>query len=260
MTGKSSSDTSSTHSPGHSDHCCCAHCEPERHQDVTAPLISFADVDFDREHGQHILSGINLTVDHGDFLAITGPNGGGKTTLLRLMLGLLKPTRGTISYYDAGGAPSKRPAFGYLPQKNSVDSRFPITVEEVVRSGLLADSISRDRHNALIEKALEDVDLSDYASRPIGRLSGGQLQRALLARAIVAERDILVMDEPLSYIDVRFEEKLYGLIERLARKTTIILVSHQMSRIAGMANRHILVDGTLTECCARHHWFNPECS
>lgn len=247
------------HLPGHSDHCCCAHCEPDRHGTDTAPLISFRDVDFDREEGRHILSGINLTVDHGDFIAITGPNGGGKTTLLRLMLGLLRPTRGSISYFDSTGAPSRRPSFGYLPQKNSVDSHFPITVAEVVHSGLLGLDLSRNTQQEMIARALGEVDLTDYASRPIGRLSGGQLQRALLARAIVARREVLVMDEPLSYIDVHFEEKLYTLIEHLSADATIILVSHQMSRIAGMANRHILVDRTLTECSARHHWFNPEC-
>lgn len=244
-------------SPGHSEHCRCGECchDKDRHR-----LIRLENINFGRE-GRSVLTDINFTVDSGDFVAITGPNGGGKTTILRIILGLLRPETGSVIFYGADGAPVPSLRFGYLPQKNSVDSRFPITVGEVVASGLLAekgmDSATKRR---LIGESLAAVELADLAGRPIGKLSGGQLQRALLARAIVRRPSVLILDEPLSYIDKHFEEKLYPLIADIARRSTVLLVSHEMSHIAGMANRHIIVDHTLTECSARHHYMEPECT
>lgn len=222
-------------------------------------LMSLCDVYFERE-GHRILSDVNLTVDRGDFMAITGPNGGGKTTMLRLILGLLKPTAGKIVYYDEQGKPASHPRFGYLPQKNSVDSHFPITVREVVESALLPYStLSSAEKRDRVDAALDKIEMSALQHRPIGNLSGGQLQRALFARAIVSAPPVLVLDEPLSYLDKHFEQHLYRIIADMASSTTIVLVSHEMSQIAGMANRHIIVDHTLHECVAEHHWMRSEC-
>lgn len=223
-------------------------------------MLSLCEVSFRRED-REVLSDINFTADRGDFIAITGPNGGGKTTLLRLILGLLKPTEGKIVYYDEAGQTSDlTPKFGYLPQKNSVDSHFPITVGEVVASGLLgtkgmSDAERRER----VAEVLRLIEMSDLAGRPIGRLSGGQLQRALFGRAIACNPAILVLDEPLSYIDKHFEKHLYSIISEMAPHTTILLVSHEMSQISAMANRHIIVDHRLHECTAAHHYLKPEC-
>lgn len=224
------------------------------------PLLSINGLTFCRDN-KTILSDINLTVNRGDFMAVTGPNGGGKTTLLRLILGLLAPTSGNIIYYDTEGRPaSTRPVFGYLPQKNSVDAHFPITVAEVVASGLLGvRNLDKASKGARIEATLERIGLADLADRPIGRLSGGQLQRALFGRAIIAEAPVLVLDEPLSYIDKHFEERLYGIVDDISRQATVILVSHEMSAIGAMANRHIKVDHTLCECTAAHHYTAPQC-
>lgn len=241
---------------GHSLHCRCGSCE--HHPGGSRPLLSLIDVSFAREERQ-VLSDVNLTVDSGDFVAITGPNGGGKTTLLRLILGLLKPDRGKICFYDTSGKETPAlPAFGYLPQKNSVDALFPITVREVVESGLLCEHLSAQEQEERVAQALETVVLSHLASRPIGRLSGGQLQRAMLARAIVRRPSVLVLDEPLSYIDLAFEQKLYDILEAESHHSTVLLVSHQMSRVGALANRHIIIDHTLDECTAHIHYLPEE--
>lgn len=226
---------------------CCHHPEPvEVHLHVTdRPLIELHDVTMRRE-SRVVLDNVNLRINRGDFVAITGPNGGGKTTMLRIILGLLKPTSGSVHF------PSGRPSVGYLPQKNSIDSHFPISVREVIASGLLG-SEPTESANVLIDRALERVEMTDLADRPIGRLSGGQLQRALLGRAIVSSPSLLVLDEPLSYVDKHFESHIYRLIASIAPNATIILVSHEMTTIAAMANRHIVVDRSVSECSAKRH-------
>ena len=212
-------------------------------------LIRIENLSFRRDD-RNILTNVNLTVERGDFVAITGPNGGGKTTLLRLILGLLKPSTGTITIADEHG---HKTSIGYLPQKNSVDSQFPISVHEVVSSGLLAQkNMSKVEKERRVAEVLGLIELVDYSRQSIGRLSGGQLQRALFGRAIISRPEILVLDEPLSYLDNHFEERLYHIIDELSRHTTILLVSHQMSRISRMANRHLLIDHTVQECNMPH--------
>ena len=218
------------------------------------PLITISGVGMNYD-GRQVLHSVDATVRHGDFVAITGPNGGGKTTLLRIVLGLLKPTQGRIEYCGRC-----HPTIGYLPQKNSVDAHFPITVREVVASGLLADkSLSAAEKTARTEEYIRMVDLSAYASRPIGRLSGGQLQRALLGRALVSQPAVLVMDEPLSYLDKHFEARLYDILRALRERTTILLVSHEMNTIDRMATVHWIVDRTLHICPAEHHYAHGGC-
>lgn len=208
------------------------------------------------------LSDVNFTVDEGDFVAVTGPNGGGKTTLLKVILRLIVPTRGTV-IFRSHGEEVKQLKIGYLPQKNVIDNRFPITVEDVVLSGLLGDRNLLRRftreETALADSMLELVGMADRRRSPIGALSGGQLQRTLLGRALISNPNVLVLDEPLSYIDKHFESQLYDIIADYARHTTIILVSHEMTTISQMANRHIIVDKTIHECKAAHHYVRSEC-
>lgn len=228
-------------------------------ESAVSPIISLNNVEMIRE-GRKVLSGVDLTVNRGDFMAITGPNGGGKTTLLRIMLRLLKPTHGTVDYYDSDGNLTDRLSIGYLPQKNMIDSKFPITVSEVVELGIpRATRFSGDERLSLVRETVELVGLGDYASASIGKLSGGQLQRALLARAVISRPEALVLDEPLSYVDRNFERKIYDIVENLAKTTTVILVSHDMSRISGMANRHIIVDHGIEMCQSHNHFLHYEC-
>ena len=230
-------------------------------ENKTTPLIKLSDitVSFDRKE---ILHDVNLVVNRGDFMAITGPNGGGKTTLLRIMLRLLKPSHGEVTYFDSDGLRVKRLHTGYLPQKSMIDTRFPINVGEVVRSGLLHGF--KGRGNSITDRKRFDhivklTSIGELLQRPISDLSGGQLQRTLLARAIVSNPEVLVLDEPLSYVDKRFEHQIYHIMEDLRQYMTIILVSHEMSVISGMANRHIIVDSTVRECKALHHYVPGEC-
>lgn len=217
-------------------------------------LLKIENVSMKRED-RLVLDNISLDVAKGDFIAITGPNGGGKTTLLRILLGLLRPTSGRVVFPEA-----VRPSFGYLPQKNAIDSHFPITVEDVIESGLLTENgIDRKQKSELVDSTLALTGLTELRRRPIGKISGGQLQRTLLGRAIIRKPEVLVLDEPLSYIDKRFESKLYDIIRQLSEHATILLVSHEMSEIASMANRHIIIDRRLTECTAHHHYIAPEC-
>lgn len=205
-----------------------------------------------------ILRDISLEINKGDFVAITGPNGGGKTTLLRLILKLMTPVKGKVAYYD-NGVETKSLPIGYLPQKNMIDSRFPITVREVIESGLLTSKLKREEKELRIADTIALMGLEEHTAAAIGELSGGQMQRALLGRAIISQPEVLVLDEPLSYIDKRFEHHLYGIIEELSLRTTILLVSHEMSTIAGMANRHLVVDHSIHECHAAHHQVITTC-
>lgn len=221
------------------------------------PLIELRNVTVRYERDRMpALDGVDLDVEKGDFLAISGPNGGGKTTLLRVILKLLRPSSGTVTYYGPGGAPVKNLHIGYLPQKSAIDTRFPITVRDVILSGLLRRLWSRpgERDLRRLEEVVQLTDTSSFLHQSIGELSGGQLQRTLLARAIISSPEILVLDEPLSYVDKRFEQQIYGIVEELARHTTIVLVSHEMSVISGMANRHVIVDRSLHHCHALHHY------
>lgn len=206
-----------------------------------------------------VLENINLDIRKGDFIAVTGPNGGGKTTLLRIILKLLRPTEGSVGYFLDGKA-AKQLSIGYLPQKNMIDSRFPITVREVVNLGLYGKGgLSNARRRELTNEAIATVGLTEKADASIGELSGGQLQRALLARSIISSPEILVLDEPLSYVDKSFERRIYDIVRDIARTTTILLVSHEMSTIASMANRHVIVNRTLHFCHSANHFIHYDC-
>lgn len=195
-----------------------------------------------------VLRDVSLTVWEKDFLGIIGPNGGGKTTLLKVILGLLSPVSGTIAFYRDGKEVSALKT-GYLPQMNKIDKKFPITVWEVIASGLSSEKPLFRGFSALQQKRLDEVigqmGLEELQTRPIGELSGGQLQRVLLGRAIVSRPQLLILDEPNSYVDKRFESHFYELLGEINKESAIILVSHDMGTILPMVKNIACVNENL---------------
>ena len=196
--------------------------------------------------GKQVLRDINLTVYDKDFLGIIGPNGGGKTTLVKTILGLKKPSAGTITFF-LNGQPTPSIRMGYLPQYNKIDKSFPISVYEVVLSGLRKSAwkqYSKAQHQ-VVEDMLHRMGLESLGQRPIGALSGGQMQRALLGRAIISEPDAVILDEPNTYIDKRFEAHLYQLLDEINHESAVILVSHDIGSVLQNVRSIACVDETL---------------
>lgn len=182
-----------------------------------------------------VLKDINLRLEQGEFLGIIGPNGGGKTTLLNIMLGLLKPDRGTVRIL--GQSPNDAShRIGYVPQGIGIKRNFPITVMDVALMGRISMTRpgrgykSKDRRKA--EKVLKRVGMWDYRDVPIYNLSGGQLQRVFIARALATDPEILFLDEPTSHIDPEFQMDLYEFLRDLNRRVTIIVITHDIGVIS----------------------------
>lgn len=202
------------------------------------------------------LKNINLTVKKGDFLTIIGPNGGGKSTLLKAMLGLLKPTSGSITIT---GKPANKAhgVIGYIPQFSKFDQRFPISVIEVVLMGRLTNrsgffhKYRQEDWNAAGE-ILRRLGLFELKDRQIGQLSGGQLQRVLLARALAGNPDILILDEPTASVDSESKTMIFELLKELNKDKTIILVTHDTNVIATYSESVACLNQTL------HYHGEPE--
>ncbi|PIQ81886.1 MAG: ABC transporter [Candidatus Omnitrophica bacterium CG11_big_fil_rev_8_21_14_0_20_64_10] len=201
---------------------------------MTAPAIDIQDlwVSIDQTP---VLEGVHLRVAPGDFLGIIGPNGAGKSILLKTLLGRVRPDRGSVRVF---GKPPEhaRGRVAYLPQRPEFDLKFPITAREVVQMGRLRAGrwlkplTPDDRRRA--EKALAQVRMTEHAGRQIAELSQGQLQRVLIARALAVEAPLLLLDEPTSALDPGAGSELYGLLEKLQPKVTIVLVSHEIGVIS----------------------------
>lgn len=199
-----------------------------------------------------VLEDINFVVYDLDFVGIIGPNGGGKTTFLKVLLGLLKPHQGEVKILDRPPVQGRR-YIGYVPQLIDCDRAFPITVRDVVRMGCLSHrrlfqgySPEDDRK---VGETLALLDLTDLADRPIGALSGGQRQRVYIARALVGDPKILILDEPTANVDPQVTGQIYRLLQRLNEWMTIVMISHDMGAIAtyvktvGCLNRRLFYHG-----------------
>jgi zinc transport system ATP-binding protein len=190
--------------------------------------------------GTPVLEDINLSIRRDDFLGLIGPNGGGKTTLLKLMLGLVAPSRGEVTIL--GKNPRKgRKHVGYVPQHSLFDRDFPINVMEVALTGRLSRTgpfrrySQVDRDTAV--EALRSVGMLDFKKRQIGMLSGGQQQRVFVARALVSEPSLLLLDEPMSSVDTPMQAEFYELLEHLKQRMPIVLVSHDISAVSVYVNK-----------------------
>lgn len=182
-----------------------------------------------------VLNDVSLEIFDDDFIGIIGPNGGGKTTLLNVILGLIKPFKGSVTFYDDIRTEHNNKV-GYLPQLNKIDSKFPITVKEVVLSGLIYGSIRIGRYTKAEKKSADDtlkrLGIYDLAKITIGELSGGQVQKVLLARAIVSSPRLLILDEPNTFVDNQFEGELYEILKELNEEMAIVIVSHDVGTIS----------------------------
>ncbi|APW64974.1 MULTISPECIES: metal ABC transporter ATP-binding protein [Arcobacteraceae] len=197
-------------------------------------ILNIKDLSYAYKENYKVLEDINLTINNDDFLAIIGPNGGGKSTLLKLILGLLKPQNGKISKNI------KNELIGYVPQNTNLNIDFPITALEVVLMGHIGNKkklfgYSKEDISCAMH-SLEKVGMSDFSNRRIGDLSGGQRQRVFIARALCANPKVMLLDEPTASIDVKGQKEVYELLKELNKSICIVVVSHDISVLLNYAN------------------------
>jgi zinc transport system ATP-binding protein len=212
--------------------------------------VELRDVSFAYNGGRPVLEHVDLAVETGEFVAVAGPNGGGKTTLMRLALGLERPTSGEALLFGEPAARfSGRSTLGYLAQRSQLGVDAPATVREVVSAGRLAAGgllgPLRRRDRAIVADSIERVGLAESGDVPLRTLSGGQQQRAFIAKALAAEPSLLVLDEPTTGVDVEAQEALAALLDRLHRElaVTILYVSHEFGAVERFVGRLVLVRG-----------------
>ena len=196
-----------------------------------------------------VLQDVNLTISKGDFLAVIGPNGGGKSTLLKLMMGLLKPNKGKITLF--GKSPEEmRKKIGYVPQCNKADRMFPITTYEILLTGAVSKSkfmgIYPKEIHAKAEELLELFTLTSHKDKAFGALSGGLAQKTLLARALICDPEIIFLDEPMSNIDAATKEEIFSFLFNFKKKKTILMVTHDLQVAVEKVSRFICIEQKAT--------------
>lgn len=210
------------------------------------PVIEFENVYFSYDSAL-ILEDVSFKINSGEFVSVVGPNGGGKTTLLSLILGLLEPDKGKIRIL--GRKPeAARKKIGYMPQSLNYDTQFPITVMDIVLMGRLGNRwggpyLKADKEVAM--SALEEIGVEQLAKRPFSKLSGGQRQRVLIARTLACEPEILLLDEPTANVDPDTEGVLHSFLQKLVEKVTILLVSHDLAFVFKAVKSALCVNRTV---------------
>jgi len=216
-------------------------------------IIKLSQINFKYQHNL-ILEDINLEIKKGDFLGLVGPNGGGKTTLIKIILGLLTPNQGQVEIFGQDiNKFSDWSKIGYVPQKNSADTfQFPISVKEIVALGRLSQKRFFDHLNSqdqkIIDQSLQDVDLLTHKNSLISELSGGQQQRVFIARALASQPQLLILDEPTTGVDSQTQVNFYSLLRKFNQKMgiTIILISHDIEMITKEVTRVACINTKLT--------------
>lgn len=216
---------------------------------ATSPVIEIQDLSF--SYGDRlVLDSVNLTVNQNDFLAVIGPNGGGKSTLVKLIIGLLPPQTGQIKVL--GKTPEiTRQDIGYLPQYVAFDRAYPIEVLDVVRMAALSKGLFRTFRDSDTKQALEklsDLGIHYLAKRPFAQLSGGEKQRTLLARALMNNPKILILDEPTTGVDSKTQSEFYALLHTLNTNMAIVMISHDLSAVSN----HVKTIACLNQRCVYH--------
>jgi zinc transport system ATP-binding protein len=225
-------------------------------------------VSFGYRPGQRVLENVDLELGEGEFLAVAGPNGGGKTTLVRIVLGLERPSEGTaLLFGEPAHRFSRRRVLGYVAQRSETGGDAPATVREVVSAGRLASGglfgPLRDRDRGLVGEAIERVGLSAHADAPIRTLSGGMQQRAFIAKALAGEPALLVLDEPTTGVDAESQESLAALLDELHSDlgVTIVYISHEFGAVERFVQRLVLVRRTIVFDGSPHDlpgvWHDP---
>lgn len=205
--------------------------------------VSFEEVCFSYQDTP-VLEDVNIKVNSGEFIGIFGPNGGGKTTLLKLIMGFIKPARGIVTVF--GTTPTAaRDKIAYVPQGLRFDRQFPISVSELVLSGRLSHLPWHGKFHPkdikIADQMLEKVGLIDLKNHAFGTLSGGQAQRALIARALVSNPKLLLLDEPTASVDSKSEKEIYSLLDNLRKDITILMVTHHLQTVIDQVDRVLLV-------------------
>ena len=210
-------------------------------------VIKICDLDFSYG-GPTILENIQLDIEEKEFVGMVGPNGSGKTTLLKIILGLLKPDKGSVEILGKPPHQSVK-EIGYMPQFTPFSRNFPITVEETVLMGRLGKTskigLFGKADKELAAESMEAVEVINLRNRPIGSLSGGQLQRVLIARALTCNPEILILDEPTANVDMKVEKDIFDLLKKLNEKITIIVVTHDIGFISQYITKVACINRTL---------------
>ena len=208
-------------------------------------IISLRNVGVSYE-GHAAIEGVNLDIYDDDFIGIIGPNGGGKSSLVKAIMGAVEHS-GEIEISDILRK-SNHYKIGYMPQVSQFDMRFPISIEEVVLSGLQTEKGFFGRYTAkdkeLAHKTLEKMGIAELASRSIGEVSGGEMQRALLCRAIISEPKLLILDEPTNFVDNSFEREFYAMVQELSHNMAVMIVSHDLGTITSVVKSIVCVNRT----------------
>ena len=199
-------------------------------------------------NGQPVLRDVNLRIERRELVGMVGPNGGGKTTLLKLVLGLLRPDRGEVRVL--GRSPRQaRPRVGYTPQHTTFDAKFPVNVMDVVLMGRMGRSVRlgphRRRDVQAAEQALAEVGVAELRRRPFGQLSGGQRQRVMIARSLVSQPELLLLDEPTANLDAAVLQDLHPLLAQLHRQRTVVVVSHDVGFVSEAVGKVVCVHGAV---------------